>query len=101
VEVAAAPGQQVSPAIVLRLREPQESAGPGLANSNTELADCLSTRPDMKLRVQVELIPDNGNTPVWTGHYVAGAQDLLALKDEVAAGAGAGCRELVAARPRD
>jgi DNA-binding winged helix-turn-helix (wHTH) protein len=84
-----------SPAIVLRLREPPEAKG-GTAESasTTLLARCLTARPGMKLRVQVQLVGDGGAT-VWTGSYVAGAQDLLAL--QVAAGSAApGCRELMA-----
>jgi DNA-binding winged helix-turn-helix (wHTH) protein len=85
-----------SPAIVLRLREPA-GAGGGSAESasTTLLARCLTARPGMKLRVQVQLVGDGGTT-VWTGSYVAGAQDLLAL--QVGGNASApGCRELIAA----
>jgi DNA-binding winged helix-turn-helix (wHTH) protein len=81
--------------MVLRLHE--RTDGPLAAEGATSLlADCLSARPEMKLRIQVELVPEEGEKPVWTGHYVAGAQDLLALRehDDVAA---LGCRELSAA----
>ncbi len=94
VEVTAATGKS-SPGIVLRLREPSASRGEETAVSSTALlARCLAARPHMKLRVQVQLVSDGG-TPVWTGDYVAGAQDLLAL--QVGGNAtGLGCRELIA-----
>jgi DNA-binding winged helix-turn-helix (wHTH) protein len=94
VEVTAASGKS-SPGIVLRLREPSAPKGEEAAVGSTALlARCLAARPRMKLRVQVQLVNDSG-APVWTGDYVAGAQDLLALQvggntTEL------GCRELIA-----
>ncbi len=94
VDVTAASGKS-SPGIVLRLREPSAPKGEEAAVSSTALlARCLAARPHMKLRVQVQLVSDGG-APVWTGDYVAGAQDLLALQ----VGGNAtelGCRELIA-----
>jgi DNA-binding winged helix-turn-helix (wHTH) protein len=94
VEVTAADGK-ASPGIVLRLREPSAAKGVDADVSSTALlARCLAARPHMKLRVQVQLVNDGG-APVWTGDYVAGAQDLLALQ----VGSNAtelGCRELIA-----
>jgi DNA-binding winged helix-turn-helix (wHTH) protein len=55
-----------------------------------------SARPGMTLRIQVELVPEEGEKPLWTGHYVAGAQDLLALREH-SDFADLGCRELGAA----
>jgi DNA-binding winged helix-turn-helix (wHTH) protein len=84
-----------SPGIVLRLHEPAAVSGTDAASSSTTLlARCLAARPNMKLRVQVQLVGDGGSA-VWTGDYVAGAQDLLAL--QVGGNATAlGCRELIA-----
>ncbi|MEJ0100150.1 MAG: transcriptional regulator [Pseudomonadota bacterium] len=85
-----------SPAIVLRLREPVTVGGGNMESASTTLlARCLTARPGMKLRVQVQLVGDGGTT-VWTGSYVAGAQDLLALQVGGTASA-PGCRELIAA----
>ncbi len=94
VEVTTVSGKS-SPGIVLRLREPSAVKGKEAAASSTALlARCLAARPNMKLRVQVQLVNDGG-APVWTGDYIAGAQDLLAL--QVAGNATAlGCRELIA-----
>jgi hypothetical protein len=97
VEVTTAQGKS-SPGIVLRLREPAATSGKDAATSSTTLlARCLAARPNMKLRVQVQLMSDGGSA-VWTGDYVAGAQDLLAL--QVGGNATAlGCRELIASVP--
>lgn len=94
VDVTSAPGKSL-PAIVLRLREPSAPKGEETAGSSTALlARCLAARPRMQLRVQVALVNDGGAT-VWTGDYVAGAQDLLALQVG-GYGTGLGCRELIA-----
>jgi DNA-binding winged helix-turn-helix (wHTH) protein len=82
--------------IVLRLREPA-AAGEAAAYraSATRLAQCLMARPSMGLRVQLQLVGEGG-VPVWTGEYLASAQDLLAVP--VIADAGApGCRDLITA----
>jgi DNA-binding winged helix-turn-helix (wHTH) protein len=94
VQVTTAQGKS-SPGIVLRLRESAVASGKSAATSSTTLlARCLAARPNMKLRVQVQLVNDAGSA-VWTGDYVAGSQDLLAL--QVGGNASAlGCRELIA-----
>ena len=94
VEVTANEAAEPS-AMVLRLHERADMA-PATEGATALLAHCLSARPDMRLRIQVELVPEEGEKPVWTGHYVAGAQDLLALREH-SAFADLGCRELSAA----
>jgi DNA-binding winged helix-turn-helix (wHTH) protein len=94
VEVTTAQGKS-SPGIVLRLHEPATTSSTDAATSSTTLlARCLAARPNMKLRVQVQLLGDSGSA-IWTGDYVAGAQDLLALQVGGTA-ATVGCRELIA-----
>lgn len=94
VEMAAA--DRASPTMVLRLRESPVASGTTTTSATALLARCLATHPGMKLRVQVQLVAEEGS-PVWTGQYLAGAQDLLALQaggDQAASG----CRGLVAAQ---
>ena len=90
-----APGS--TPAVVLRLRE--SPAAPGMAEpvagSTAMLADCLAAHPHMRLRVRVQLL-DAGDVPAWTGDYVAGTEDVLALQAGSQAGP-ARCRESLAA----
>lgn len=98
VDVTAAPGRS-SPAIVLRLREVTNTGGRTRAGSSSTalLAQCLATRPNLKLRVQVQLVPEEGG-PVWTGDYTAGAQDLLSLQATGTAST-LGCHGLIAVLP--
>lgn len=64
------------PELLLRLRAaaPGDSAAQSMPVN--ELAGCLARRPDMKLRVLVQLVPDTAAAPVWSGQYMAEAQNL-------------------------
>jgi len=91
-----APGIGPRPEIVLRLRRPRAAADdPQAADPAQMLARCLAARPQMQLRVRVQLV-DVAGTPLWSGDYIAGPQDLLALQPGADAGT-ADCRELLAA----
>lgn len=84
-----------SPAIVLRLRDaPAAGAGNAAVSATALLAQCLAARPDLNLRVHIELMRDDG-APEWTGEFIADSHDVLSLTLDTAAAAG-GCRELIA-----
>ena len=59
--------------LVVHLRSSQTVAPPA---ADTLLA-CLQQRPDLHLQVEVQVVGSESAQPMWTGHYVAGAQDLL------------------------
>jgi DNA-binding winged helix-turn-helix (wHTH) protein len=58
--------------IVVHLRGGKQIAAPGVA----ALLDCLRQRPDLHLQVDVHVVGSSSGQPVWTGKYLAGAQDL-------------------------
>jgi DNA-binding winged helix-turn-helix (wHTH) protein len=69
-----------APALVLRLRETVAAKdGPGRASA--ALLRCLSQRPGMKLRVQVQLVAENSDAVLWSGEYSAGKSDVLNLQE--------------------
>lgn len=41
------------------------------------LLACLRERPDLHLQVEVHVVGAESGHPLWTGQYIAGAQDLL------------------------
>jgi DNA-binding winged helix-turn-helix (wHTH) protein len=82
--------------LVLRLLEPSVGNGSrAAAHSMALLAQCLEAQPGMKLRVQVQLVAEQG-APLWAGRYIADARDLPALQpgDDAAAA----CRDFAASR---
>jgi DNA-binding winged helix-turn-helix (wHTH) protein len=82
--------------VLLRLRESSPTGSTAAADrSGTLLTRCLMAMPSIKLRVQLQLVEDTG-APVWTGEYLAGAQDLLAAQGN-ASSIPASCRDLIAA----
>ena len=70
-----------APAIVLRLRD-TAGADPGQrGQASAALLRCLSQRPGMKLRVQVQLVSGNSDAALWSGEYSAGRNDVLNLQE--------------------
>ncbi|HMA12944.1 MAG TPA: transcriptional regulator [Steroidobacteraceae bacterium] len=58
------------------------SHDPTLAAPQTQtLLACLRQRPDLHLRVEVHVVGGEADSPMWSGHYIAGAQDLLSGRD--------------------
>ena len=76
--------------LVVHLRSSQIVAAPG---ANAILA-CLQHRPDLHLQVEVHLVGSDSAQPVWTGQYLAGAQDLAPDAGDVTAHAAA-CDQIV------
>lgn len=58
--------------LVVHLRSSQ-----AVAPAGAELLACLQQRPDLHLQVDVHVVGSESAQPMWTGRYVAGAQDLL------------------------
>jgi DNA-binding winged helix-turn-helix (wHTH) protein len=85
------------PGIILRLRE-TSTAGGAADGSGILLTQCLMAGPTMKLRVQLQLVEETG-APLWTGEYLAGAQDLLVAQFGANATL-ASCRDLIAITQR-
>ncbi len=54
-------------------------AGP---QARTSLTRCLSQQPGIRLRVLLQLVPANADTPVWSGEYSASAENILSLQEE-------------------
>jgi DNA-binding winged helix-turn-helix (wHTH) protein len=61
-------------ALVVHLRDGSTIATTGAA----ALQDCLQQRPDLHLEVEVRVVGGGSGPPLWTGKYLAGAQDLSA-----------------------
>jgi DNA-binding winged helix-turn-helix (wHTH) protein len=81
---------QVEPGeLVVHLRSSQNMAVPG---ANALLA-CLLQRPDLHLQVEVHLVGSDMAQPVWTGQYLAGAQDLAQDAVDITAQAAA-CEQI-------
>lgn len=76
-----AEGMGAPPALVLRLR-------PDAAHGNdmppTTLASCLAGDPGLRLEVSVRLVREGADRGVWSGHYMAGREDLLSLQEAAA-----------------
>lgn len=78
--------------LVVHLRTHDSGSPDGHAGA---LMDCLRQRPDLHLQVEVHVVGGESTSPIWSGHYIAGAQDLRpeASGREAAADA---CRQLAA-----
>ncbi len=91
--VSAPVPQGTASGIVLQLHKASSDAAG--ERSNTLLAQCLTSKPTMKLRVQLQLVEADG-APAWSDEYLASAQDLLGT--ETSAGSTSeSCRELIVA----
>jgi DNA-binding winged helix-turn-helix (wHTH) protein len=58
--------------LVVHLRSNDE-----VATTQAALLACLRERPDLHLQVEVHVVGQQAAAPLWTGRYIAGAQDLL------------------------
>lgn len=58
--------------ILVRLRSGQQAGTPGA----DALLACLKQRPDLHLQVDVQVVGGDSDHPIWSGRYLAGAQDL-------------------------
>jgi DNA-binding winged helix-turn-helix (wHTH) protein len=87
---------QSPPSLVLRLRDPLVAdGGPAPADPAVALARCMAAHPEMRLRVRVELVMDDGQK-AWAASYAAGILDSGALNPN--ADGNAGCRDLFSSR---
>jgi DNA-binding winged helix-turn-helix (wHTH) protein len=68
---------------------------PAVPDGHAALADCLRQRPDLHLKVEVHVVGGDASTPLWSGEYIAGAQDLKPDGDSRTTPADA-CRQLAA-----
>jgi DNA-binding winged helix-turn-helix (wHTH) protein len=73
-EETAAPQLAEPDELVVHLRRDHQA--PAAQQSDTLLA-CLRQRPDLHLQVEVHVVASESGPPLWTGRYIAGAQDLL------------------------
>lgn len=78
--------------LVVHLRT--HDSAPADARAGT-LMDCLRQRPDLHLQVEVHVVGGDSTAPIWSGNYIAGAQDLRPETSEREALADA-CRQLAA-----
>ncbi len=62
--------------LVVHLRSNQD-----VATTQAALLACLRERPDLHLQVEVHVVGYESGAPLWTGRYIAGAQDLLPGND--------------------
>ena len=60
--------------LVVQLRHDDEL---GVAPAAALLAECLQQRPDLHLQVEVRVMGAQSGPPVWTGEYIAGANDVI------------------------
>lgn len=67
----AAPGADASE-LVVHLRSSRQAGAPAAA----ALLACLKQRPDLHLQVDLHVVGGESERPVWSGKYLAGAQDL-------------------------
>ncbi len=79
--------------LVVQLRHDVRSAG---APPASMLLDCLKQRPDLHLQVEVHVV-GGGDSPVWTGRYIAGAEDVGPVGSRAPSGRDA-CEGLAAMR---
>jgi DNA-binding winged helix-turn-helix (wHTH) protein len=63
--------------LVVHLR--RNAGAPDDLQNDTLLA-CPRQRPDLHLQVEVHVVGTESGPPLWTGQYIAGAQDLLPAK---------------------
>jgi DNA-binding winged helix-turn-helix (wHTH) protein len=73
-DVAALPQVAEQNGLVVHLR--RDNAAPAIQQADILLA-CLRQRPDLHLQVEVHVVGGESAAPLWTGRYIAGAQDLL------------------------
>jgi DNA-binding winged helix-turn-helix (wHTH) protein len=78
--------------LVVHLR--RNAGAPADLQTDTLLA-CLRQRPDLHLQVEVHVVGAESGPPLWTGQYIAGAQDLLPDAKQPPTDANA-CRQLAA-----
>ena len=78
--------------LVVHLR--RNAGAPADLQTDTLLA-CLRQRPDLHLQVEVHVVGAESGRPLWTGQYIAGAQDLLPDAKGPVTDANA-CRQLAA-----
>ena len=78
--------------LVVHLR--RNAGAPADLQTDTLLA-CLRQRPDLHLQVEVHVVGAESGPPLWTGQYIAGAQDLLPEAKRPTTDANA-CRQLAA-----
>jgi DNA-binding winged helix-turn-helix (wHTH) protein len=77
--------------LVVHLRTHDRASPEGHA----ALVDCLRQRPDLHLQVEVHVVGGDASAPLWSGEYIAGAQDLKRDDDTRDTPADA-CRQLAA-----
>jgi DNA-binding winged helix-turn-helix (wHTH) protein len=79
---------------LLRLHDPIAGPGASMPPAATDvLAKCLAARPNLKLRIRIELMPESG-APVWTGDYIASSKDLIAGGHDTSSST-SGCNDLI------
>jgi len=88
---AAVPGDGQD--LVMKLR-PLPGAHRG-AVPPAAVSGCLLQRTDLSLQVEVRLVDRKARSAIWTGHYLAGAADIVPQQTSPAASAGA-CEQLSA-----
>ncbi len=93
-EPTARSGQSV-PEIVLRLHDlPGAGRDTTTVDSTAALTRCLAEHPDLKLRMRIQLLTEEGDL-VWNGDYAAGTQLPIAVTNDERTRT-SGCRELIA-----
>jgi DNA-binding winged helix-turn-helix (wHTH) protein len=76
--------------LVVHLRSNED-----VATTQAALLACLRERPDLHLQVDVHVVGFESAQPLWTGRYIAGAQDLLPEGADLIVGSEA-CQRLAA-----
>ena len=79
--------------LIVHLRS-DNTASP--APESVMLLECLRQHPELHLKVQVQIVGSESAPPIWTGSYIAGAQDLH--PDSTGHGAGGDACHRLAAR---
>ena len=69
--ITAVPPRADAGEFVVHLRSGPQAGAPAAA-----LLACLKQRPDLHLQVDVHVVGSESERPVWSGKYLAGAQDL-------------------------
>ena len=72
-EETASPQVAAPDELVVHLRRDNQAP----ARQADALLACLQQRPDLHLQVDVHVVGGEAGPPLWTGRYIAGAQDLL------------------------
>ena len=91
--VPAPPAADSAQDLVMKLR-PRGNARRGAAPP-AALSGCLLQRSDLSLQVEVRLVGRNSRGAIWTGHYLAGAADIVPQQTRPEALPGA-CEQLSA-----